>query len=268
MRSKIYATPTAFTPLKKGLFIVAASLIPFGSLISQSMVYDDFEGKGKKYIHYGERGGVLDTMAKDPSPKDVNAAGRCALYVRNGSKNFDNIKMGLVGYLTDVDRYATYMGIPPRLKMKIYTTAPAGTLVEILLGSKRGNNDYPAGTNSQYQAYTTVSNKWEELEFKFSQVPQGSQTSFSQIDQVTLLFNPNSANSDTYYFDEITGPPVSTTKVKNEMNITEQAQPSTPQEQQTSAPAVNTTKPVSTATSSATPKSTKKTTTEKKTKKQ
>jgi hypothetical protein len=100
------------------------------------------------------------------------------------------------------------MGLPPHLKMKVFTSAPPGTLVEILLGSKRGNNDYPAGTNSQYQAYTTKSNEWEQLEFKFSQIPQGSETSFSQIDQITLLFNPNSATSDAYYFDELTGPPL------------------------------------------------------------
>jgi hypothetical protein len=116
--------------------------------------------------------------------------------------------MSVHGRLTGVNEYATYLGIPPRFKMKVYTSAPAGTLVEILIGSKNGNNDYPAGTNSQYQTYTTKTNQWEELEFKFSQVPQGSETSFDQIDQVTLLFNPNSSTSDTYYFDEITGPSI------------------------------------------------------------
>jgi len=85
--------------------------------------------------------------------------------------------MELALKLADVSPFATYLGIPPKIKMKIYTTAPVGTLVEILLGSKNGNNDYPAGTNSQYQAYTTVSNGWQQLEFKFSQIPQGSETS-------------------------------------------------------------------------------------------
>jgi hypothetical protein len=80
--------------------------------------------------------------------------------------------------------------------------------VEVLLGAKRGNNDYPAGTHSQYQAYTTVSGAWEELHFKFSQIPQGSETAGDQIDQIVLLFNPNSSNSDTYYFDDLTGPPI------------------------------------------------------------
>ena len=112
--------------------------------------------------------------------------------------------------------------------MKIYTSAPAGTLVEILLGSKNRNNDYPAGTNSQYQAYTTVSNKWEQLEFKFSQIPQGSETSTKEVDQVTLLFNPNSSTSDTYYFDDITGPELALEK--KDMIATPPAPPEKPVE--------------------------------------
>lgn len=171
---------------------------------SQPVVYDNFEGG--KLVTYIEKSGVLDTLAANPAPDKINNSAKCALYIRNTSKKFDNIKMKLYANLVDVSDYTTYLGTPPKLKMKVYTSAPAGTLVEILLTSRRGNNDYPAGTNSQYQAYTTVSNAWEDLEFKFSQVPQGSETSATQVDQIVLLFNPNSNTSDTYYFDEITGP--------------------------------------------------------------
>jgi hypothetical protein len=175
-------------------------------ILSQSVVYENFEGK--KLLNYGERTGVLDTVFQNPAPNEVNSSAKCALYIRNGSKKFDNIKMKFVRNLDDVKPYATYVGIPPKLKLKINTTAPVGTLVEILLGSKNRNNDYPAGTNSQYQAYTTVSGAWEELEFKFSQIPQGSEISTTQIDQITLLFSPNSSTSETYYFDDLTGPPL------------------------------------------------------------
>lgn len=174
--------------------------------LAQPSIYDNFEGK--KLVTYTERSGVLDTAAKNPEPSPANNSEKCALYVRNGSKKFDNIKMSLGGNLKDIANYATYLGEPPRIKMKIKTNAPAGTLVEILLGSRKGNNDYPAGTNSQYQAYTSKSGVWEELEFAFSQVPQGSETSFEQVDQVTLLFSPNTLSSDTYYFDDLTGPAV------------------------------------------------------------
>ena len=176
------------------------------AIYGQLFCYDNFEGA--KSVRYAEKSGVLDTLSKNPSPNNIDSSKTCALYVRNASKKFDNIKMFLPGKLIKVDSYATYLGIPPKLTMKIYTTAPAGTLVEILLGSRGRNNEYPAGTNSQYQAHTTVTGAWEEVQFKFSQIPQGSETSLTEIDQITLLFNPNSSNSDTYYFDEIKGPPL------------------------------------------------------------
>ncbi len=189
---------------KTYLALLIVFLLQAGVSLSQTLVYDNFEGT--KTIRYTERTGVFDSLAKNPKIDEVNSSAKCGFYLRNKGKKFDNIKMELPAYLADVSPYATYLGIPPKLKMKIYTNAPVGTLVEILLGNKNGNNDYPAGTNSQYQTYTTKTNEWEVVEFKFSQIPQGSQTSTGQVNQITLLFNPNSSTSDAYYFDEITGP--------------------------------------------------------------
>jgi hypothetical protein len=191
---------------KRSIFISAGIVMAVSSLIAQTSIYDTFEGQ--KLVHYASKTGVLDSLAKNPAPDTVNPSSHCALYVRNASKKFDNIKMALNGRLADVSLYATYLGIPPQLKMKVYTTAPAGTLVEILLGNSKGNNDYPAGTNSQYQAYTTKSGQWEELSFKFSQIPEGSETPTTNVNQLTLLFNPNTMSSDTFYFDEIRGPEI------------------------------------------------------------
>lgn len=185
------------------------------SVVFSQQRYDNFEGI--KSVQYGPRTGVLDTLVKNPAPNMVDSSTKCALYVRNSTKKFDNIKMVVLGKLAGVSEYATYTGIPPQLKMMVYTTAPVGTLVEILLGSKGRNNEYPAGTHSQYQAYTTTSNAWEELTFKFAQIPEGSETSASQIDQITVLFNPNTSTSDTYYFDNITGPVVVAVIDKSEL---------------------------------------------------
>jgi len=188
----------------KRVILFCSCLNVFLSVKAQQSVYDNFENQ--KSVCYLERGGVLDTTIKNPGQNAVNKSSHCALYVRNGSRKFDNIKMSLSSGLSDIDRYATYEGNPPQIKLKVFTTAPAGTLVEVLLGSRNGNNDYPAGTHSQYQAYTKKSNEWEELTFLFSQIPQGSETGMSQVDQIVLLFNPNSSTSDSYYFDDLTGP--------------------------------------------------------------
>jgi hypothetical protein len=228
--------------LTHNLFMLALSvfILCAGKIAAQSTLYDNFEGN--KSVRYGERSGVLDTVAKNPAPNSVNSSAKCALYVRNGSKKFDNIKMGLTKQIADVEKYATYLGIPPKFKMKVYTSAPPGTLIEILLGAQRGNNDYPAGTHSQYQAYTKTSNQWEELEFLFSQIPQGSETPVGKIDQLVLLFNPNSSNSDTYYFDDLTGPPLGDASKTG--SITEPIK----SEESTMMESVITTEPVTTAT--------------------
>lgn len=201
-------TTTQKLALLKKCFILISTFIFHASLcaVAQEQVYDDFEGR--KVLSYGAKNGVIDTVMKNPAPNDVNKSEKCAMYVRNRAQKFDNIKMPLNGIMSDVSPYATYLGVPPKIKMKVYTTAPVGTLVEILLGDKTKNNTYPGGTNSQFQAHTTVSGQWEELEFKFAQIPEGSETSTTGINQVTLLFNPNSSTSDTYYFDDITGPAV------------------------------------------------------------
>src|SRR5690606_16035960 len=95
-----------------------------------------------------------------------------------------------------------------KLRMKVYTDAPAGSVVELQLGKQDGNA-YPEGTHSQYQAVTTKSGAWEELEFRFVTVPKGSETSARQVNQVTILFRPNTADAYVFYFDDLRGPVIS-----------------------------------------------------------
>ncbi|MCE3280267.1 MAG: putative beta,3-glucanase [Bacteroidetes bacterium] len=148
---------------KNCTILISALIFQMNPVISQNQTYDDFEGN--KVIHYSAKNGVLDSVMKNPAPSDINKSEKCAMYVRNKTQKFDNIKMPFNGMMSDVSPYATYLGVPPKLKMKLYTTAPVGTLVEILLGDKTKNNTYPAGTNSQFQAYTTVTGQWEDYYF-------------------------------------------------------------------------------------------------------
>jgi hypothetical protein len=185
--------------------LLAVFLLEAGSLSAQKS-YDDFEGNAVVTYHT-IKPSVMDSTASNPSPDAVNSSRRCAMYIR-GNHRYDNIKISPVGRLTGVEKYATYEGEPPAIKMKVYTTAPVGSLVEVQLGKKTGNA-YPQGTNSQFQARTTKSGHWEELEFKFAITPAGSQTSFADVDQITLLFNPGSNSEFTWYFDDLTGPSLS-----------------------------------------------------------
>lgn len=180
------------------------SFVPLGGLNAQTQMYDDFEGtKAVKYMKTEN----LDTDVKNPASGMVNDSKKCAKFVRNSAKKYDYVKILIDGKLTDVNSFATYTGVPSKFTMKLYTNAPVGTLVEIQLG-KQGKEDYPKGVHSQYQAYTTVSNAWEELQFKFAEMPKGSETTVTDINQITLVFNPNSSTSHTYYFDELKGPAI------------------------------------------------------------
>ena len=217
------------TAIRTSAILLVCYFLQMSVALSQIQVYDDFEGK--KLLSYHTSGGSssLDTAAKNPSPDGVNNTEKCAKYTRDKSKKFDNIKMNVLGKLTDVSEYATYTGIPPKIKLKIYSSAPIGTKVEILLGRKGHNNEYPKGTNSQYQAYTTKQNAWEILEFKFSQIPQESETSTTAVDQIALLFNPNTSTADTYYFDDLTGPSVVSNKSEPAVTPQTNSKKTTPQ---------------------------------------
>jgi hypothetical protein len=200
-------------PMKKNLntmkatktFSVLALVMAGGFLFGQQS-YDNFEGNSVVCYNVS-KGGKIDTLAANPAPDNINSSKQCAKYTRNGKEKYDNIKMSTKGKLGDVTKFASYTGQPDKIRMKVYTNAPVGTLIELQLGKKDGPA-YPEGVNSQYQAVTTKSGAWEELEFKFSQTPQGSQTSVEEVDQITLLFNPNTNTDYVFYFDDITGPPV------------------------------------------------------------
>src|SRR5688572_11503806 len=101
---------------KRYRMAAVAFLLQLGLLFGQSLAYDNFEGR--RVVSYTERSGVLDTTVANPGKDAVNGSEKCALYIRNSSKKFDNIKMRFSGTLSEVEKYATYIGEPPHLKMK------------------------------------------------------------------------------------------------------------------------------------------------------
>jgi hypothetical protein len=174
-------------------------------VISQT-VYNDHQGNA---LHtFGQRNGILDTTAVNPKPGEVNNSETCVKYRRSREEVYDNIKLELIGSLTNVMSYATYEGNPPKIKMKVFSTAPVGTSIEIQLG-KKSETAYPDGVHSQYQAVTKKQNEWEEIQFQFSQIPEGSKVKENEVDRITILFAPNSETNYVFYYDDLTGPELS-----------------------------------------------------------
>lgn len=184
---------------------IGVLLMVIGIEARGQQLYDNQENVMKvKYLTRPKN--RVSSFASNPKTDSVNASGRCLKFSRNRQR-YDYIKVIPDGKLEDVSVYASTDPEAPKMKMKVFTNAPAGSLVELQLGKQEGVA-YPDGTHSQYQAVTTRSNEWEELEFRFVQIPEGSRTGARDVDQVTLLFLPNSHSIYTFYFDDLTGPPI------------------------------------------------------------
>jgi hypothetical protein len=168
------------------------------------VIYTNHQG-GRAVQYFGQYNGILDSTALNPKPDEINSNETCIKYRRSKEEIYDNIKIQLKGKLSNVVSYATYEGNPPKISMKIYSTAPVGTQIEIQLG-KKSEVAYPDGVHSQYQAVTKKQNQWEVVEFLFAQRPEGSKVSDNEVDQLTLLFAPKTETNYIFYYDELKGP--------------------------------------------------------------
>jgi hypothetical protein len=169
-------------------------------------------------VKFREKSGVLDSIFKNPQPDQINSEAQCVRYKRNAEIKFDFIKLELKdesknklqGQIKNADRNIL------KYKMKFFSDAPVGTSVDLFLGKISGDKDYPEGTWGHFRTKTKQSGKWEELEFDFIETPSGSSVQIDQINQITLLINPESNTSEYYYFDpELTPYNKSNQKEKN-----------------------------------------------------
>lgn len=191
--------------MKRNLLLVSSLLLTSGLSFAQQN-YDDYSGK--KFVTYGPKNGTLDTTFKNSVMDAINTSPACAKYTRAKETPYASVRMYPKKKLTDVSNYASHAESAPKIKMKVYTKAPVGTKVELQLG-KRGETAYPIGIHSVYQAVTSRQNGWEELTFAFSHIPENSQVKPTDVDQLILMFAPNSTSADTYFFDDLTGPSLS-----------------------------------------------------------
>jgi hypothetical protein len=186
--------------MKKLYYIIIAFMI-FKSAEGQQL-YCDFDGV--KVVTFGASTGTIDSLFANPHPDLIDNSPNCAKYIR-ASILYDNIKFYPDSMLHDVTLYASNSPLTPKMTIKLYSSAPIGTLVQLQLGSKSDDN-YPSGIHSEYQTFTTAQNAWQNLFFDYYQSPAGSLVSATQVNKVVLLYNPEFAGQDTIYFDDLTGP--------------------------------------------------------------
>jgi beta-glucanase (GH16 family) len=135
----------------------------------------------------------------NPDKDSLNTSNSVNRYYRNGGTAYDAMFLR-----TDVIHAAKEFEDGKMIfKMKVYTTAPVGTEVNLNFENRaRAKGDYPLGRRCVLQAKTTKERAWDELVFKLILKPDAG-TPEGSIDQLVLLFAPNTNSTDVFYFDEI-----------------------------------------------------------------
>lgn len=180
-------------------FLLIASIVCFGGLSGQTLV--SFEQPGKARI-IQKTGGVIDTMASNPNTCEINKSEKCAKYVRWRGVKYDFVKFTTNSPLTNAEKLVAG---EHKIRLKVYSAAAPGTLIQIQLGKKEIAQAYPKGTYAQFEGVTTKQNEWEEIEFKYHHSPSGSVVKAGQVNTVTLLFSPGTYSGETFFFDDLSG---------------------------------------------------------------
>ncbi|MDZ4667992.1 MAG: family 16 glycosylhydrolase [bacterium] len=142
--------------------------------------------------------GTYRAGVTNPMKDFVNTSNSVNRYYRSGGTTYDALFLH-----TDViDAAKDFEDGKLLFKMKLYTTAPVGTEVNLNFENrKRAESNYPLGRRCVLQAKTTKDRAWEELTFKLILKPDPG-TLDGTINQLVLLFAPNTSSSDVYFMDD------------------------------------------------------------------
>lgn len=197
------ATPTYYLDDLMGPELVPAST-------STPVLLDNFETT--RLLNYPTAQGTLNQAAANPGSTAANSSTTCASFARDGSQQYATIVLApKAGKFADVSAYAG-----GALKMTLKFRSPAaGTAVQLVLQNRaKTANNYPNGNYAgTFNATTTAANAWETLTFTFTAGAGGSfdpTVGPADTDQLALLIAPGSSSASTYYFDDITGPALTT----------------------------------------------------------
>jgi hypothetical protein len=187
--------------MKKPLLLLSFIISAFVNTQAQEL-WDNFDTQGKATYIFSD--GILDRNFNNPQTTGINSSAKCASYTRNNAVQNDVIVIDPAGTRTIGD-VSSYLTNTKKMSMKIYTSAPVGTTVQITLENKAAAvGAYPLGRHSEYTAVTTVANQWQLIEFTFNSQPDNT-ISNTSVDRLVILFNPNSSTNHTYLFDDLMG---------------------------------------------------------------
>lgn len=159
--------------LMGGFQIASAQSLPF-----------DFETSPTTGDFVDFDGGVANVVA-NPYPDPENNSSMVGQIIRNGGQVWAGSKIILSAPLD----FSTNSSI----EMKLYTSAPVGTVVKIKL-------EYGTGAFAEVDQLTTMTNAWETLSWDFTGTP-------SQFNELVFMFDfgnlGDGTSTSTFYFDDV-----------------------------------------------------------------
>lgn len=163
-------------------FLLVVSLLSVQLGFAQSLPFN-FENTATNPSFVDFDGG-LATIVPNPAVGGINTSANVARIIRSGGAVWAGSKVVLAANLS--------FAVNTKISMKVYTTAPVGTIVKMKLEG--------AGQAVDVNANTTVSGAWETLEWIFAGAP-------NNLNELVFMFDfgnvGNGSAASTFYFDEV-----------------------------------------------------------------
>ncbi|TSE06004.1 family 16 glycosylhydrolase [Aquimarina algiphila] len=141
--------------------------------------------------------GVYTENVTNPGSNSINNSTNAAKYVRGSTETYDVVSFNTAA----IENSGPFIRGEHIFFMDVYTAAPAGTEISLSLENQANSeNDFPAGRNSQFSGVVKEQNTWHTIAFSYSSAPDAGTSNFS-INEISILFDPGSNTSETYYFD-------------------------------------------------------------------
>ncbi len=174
-----------------------------------TMVLEDFEGPSTRNLGFNFSTGWMNRLStttnsfpngtfNNPAKAAPNTSNLVGKYERNGGSQYDVLAYNDI-VIGNADSYKNGTAA---FNMMVRSDAPAGTEVMIQLENRlKTPKGWPNGIHSRYTAITGAPNTWTNLKFTLKDAPDVL-LSGDSLNQIVILFKPNSYTSHTYYFDD------------------------------------------------------------------
>lgn len=167
------------------------------SAFARDLTFENFDDPANVTLNPSTTGTLVEVNNPDPGSA-LNSSARSGAYTRNAALQYDVLSYDVAV----IDDASAYKSGTKRFVIDLFTNAPVGSeiLLQIETDALTTPSNYPIGRNSRYRAYTTARNQWERVTLSYLDTPDPG-TPDTGIDQISILFAPNTYTGHVYTFD-------------------------------------------------------------------